>query len=128
MGNMEKALQNVIDLHISIENVFTGKDQNALGPLLASFDKNFAMVTIKGERIGLEQINTLFNHNMGTRPSLKITLSDIKPILDTGEYCWLQYQERHETADSWLLRTSTVCIKVDGEHCLWVYLHETPQQ
>ena len=93
MSHMEKALQSVIDLHILIENVFTGKDTHALTPLLASFDDAFAMVTIKGERIGLEQVNELFSQNIGTRPSLTITLSDIKPIFERGEYCWIQYQE-----------------------------------
>ncbi|AIN65905.1 MULTISPECIES: hypothetical protein [Providencia] len=126
MSHMEKALQSVIDLHILIENVFTGKDTHALTPLLASFDDAFAMVTIKGERIGLEQVNELFSQNIGTRPSLTITLSDIKPIFERGEYCWIQYQELHETPESRLLRTATVCIKVLGEHCFWVYLHETP--
>ncbi|EMA3642741.1 hypothetical protein U2T78_003517 [Providencia stuartii] len=126
MSHMEKALQSVIDLHILIENVFTGKDTHALTPLLASFDDAFAMVTIKGERIGLEQVNELFSQNIGTRPSLTITLSDIKPIFELGEYCWIQYQELHETPESRLLRTATVCIKVLGERCFWVYLHETP--
>lgn len=41
---MDQAIQSVIDLHVLIENVFTGKNaEQSLKPLLDSFDQNFKM-------------------------------------------------------------------------------------
>lgn len=127
MSNMSKAVQSVSDVHRLIENVFTGKNQqNDLSNLLDSFDENFMMVTISGVRIGLAQVESLFSQNVGGRPSLKITLSDMKPVLTSGDDCWVQYQEHHQTQEGETLRTSTVCIRVKEDKCTWLYLHETP--
>lgn len=127
MNNMSKAVQSVIDVHALIENVFTGRNkQNDLADLLDSFDKNFMMVTNSGTRIDLAQVESLFRQNAEGRPSLKIMLNDIKSILTSGDDCWVQYQEHHQTQDGETLRTSTVCIRVKDNKCTWVYLHETP--
>ncbi|MEY0231406.1 hypothetical protein [Providencia manganoxydans] len=126
MSNMNKAVQSVIELHELIENVFTGHKPDDLNKLLESFDSNFKMVTIGGDCIGLTQVNALFSNNIGAKPSLKITPDNIEPILEVGEYCWLQYRELHELDDSRLLRTSTVCIRIQDEQYFWTYLHETP--
>lgn len=124
---MNKAVQSVIDVHTLIENIFTGNNlENDLGDLLAHFDDNFAMVTINGDRIGLAQVASLFTHNIGTRSSLKIKLHDINLILESSNYCWVQYQEQHQTQDGDTLRISTACIRIEEERCFWVYLHETP--
>lgn len=126
MSNMNKAIQSVIELHKLIENVFTGHKPDDLNQLLASFDANFKMVTMGGDCIGLAQVNTLFSNNVGAKPSLKITVDNIQTILEAGEYCWLQYRELHELDNSRLQRTSTVCIRVQGDQGFWTYLHETP--
>ncbi len=45
---MDQAIQSVIDLHVLIENVFTGQNaEQSLTPLLNSFDQNFKMVTVQ---------------------------------------------------------------------------------
>ncbi|MEX7479155.1 hypothetical protein AB0861_023790, partial [Acinetobacter baumannii] len=46
-------------------------------------------------------------------------------LYEFENYCWVQYQEHQQTDETETLRTSTACIKVDGETCYWVYLHET---
>ena len=52
-NQMDQAIQSVIDLHVLIENVFTGKNaEQSLSPLLDSFDQNFKMVTVQGHSIG----------------------------------------------------------------------------
>ncbi|MFX5167735.1 hypothetical protein ABTC61_11420, partial [Acinetobacter baumannii] len=49
---MDQVIQSVIDLHVLIENVFTGQNaEQSLTPLLNSFDQNFKMVTVQGQSI-----------------------------------------------------------------------------
>ncbi|MCH2000583.1 MULTISPECIES: hypothetical protein [Acinetobacter] len=123
---MDQAIQSIIDLHVLIENVFTGKNaEKSLSPLLDSFDQNFKMVTVQGQSIGLAEVKNLFSQNIGKKPSLKIDIIKSTALHEFENYCWVQYQEHQQTDETETLRTSTACIKVEGEKCYWVYLHET---
>lgn len=123
---MDQAIQSVIDLHVLIENVFTGKNaEQSLSPLLDSFDQNFKMVTVQGRSTGLAEVKNLFSQNIGKKSSLKIDILKSTALYEFENYCWVQYQEHQQTDETETLRTSTACIKVDGEKCYWVYLHET---
>ena len=123
---MDQAIQSVIDLHVLIENVFTGKNaEQSLSPLLDSFDQNFKMVTVQGQSIGLAEVNNLFSQNIGKKPSLKIDIIKSTALYEFENYCWVQYQEHQQTDETETVRTSTACIKVEDKKCYWVYLHET---
>lgn len=123
---MDQAIQSVIDLHVLIENVFTGKNaEQSLSPLLDSFDQNFKMVTVQGQSICFAEVNSLFSQNSGKKPSLKISILKSAALYEFENYCWVQYQEHQQTDETETLRTSTACIKVEGEKYYWVYLHET---
>ena len=123
---MDQAIQSVIDLHVLIENVFTGQNaEQSLTPLLNSFDQNFKMVTVQGQSIGLAEVKNLFSQNIGKKPSLKITILKSTALYELENYCWVQYQENQQTDETETVRTSTACIKVEDEKCYWVYLHET---
>ncbi|HFG6898813.1 TPA: hypothetical protein ACGIJ7_002615 [Acinetobacter baumannii] len=123
---MDQAIQSVIDLHVLIENVFTGQNaEQSLTLLLNSFDQNFKMVTVQGQSIGLAEVKNLFSQNIGKKPSLKITILKSTALYEFENYCWVQYQEHQQTSETETVRTSTACIKVEDEKCYWVYLHET---
>ncbi|MCZ3154823.1 hypothetical protein NYZ16_14605 [Acinetobacter baumannii] len=125
-NQMDQAIQNVIDLHVLIENVFTGQNaEQSLTPLLSSFDQNFKMVTVQGQSIDLAEVKNLFSQNIGKKPSLKITILKSTALYEFENYCWVQYQEHQQTSETETVRTSTACIKVEDEKCYWVYLHET---
>jgi hypothetical protein len=125
-NQMDQAIQSVIDLHVLIENVFTGQNaEQSLNPLLDSFDQNFKMVTVQGHCIGLTEVNSLFSQNIGNKPSLKIAILKSTALYEFENYCWVQYQEHQQTSETETVRTSTACIKVEGEKCYWTYLHET---
>ncbi|KQG44594.1 hypothetical protein [Acinetobacter pittii] len=125
-NQMDQAIQSVIDLHVLIENVFTGKNaEQSLSPLLNSFDQNFKMVTVQGRSIGLAEVKNLFSQNIGKKPSLKIDIIKSAALYEFENYCWVQYQEHQQTDETETVRTSTACIKVEDEKCYWVYLHET---
>ncbi|EFB72796.1 hypothetical protein [Providencia rustigianii] len=125
---MALAVQSIIDVHVLIEDVFTGRHQGkSLQPLLASFDKDFKMVTIQGACIGLEQVTELFSHNVGAKPSLDITVQNIEPLFESSDnQYWLRYQEYQTVEGLRTLRTSTVGLKIEAGKCYWQYLHETP--
>ncbi|MDC5226592.1 hypothetical protein ACT436_07175 [Acinetobacter baumannii] len=123
---MDQAIQSVIDLHVLIENVFTGQNaEQSLTPLLNSFAQNFKMVTVQGQSIDLAEVKNLFSQNIGKKPSLKITILKSIALYEFENYCWVQYQEYQQTSETETVRTSTACIKVEDEKCYWVYLHET---
>lgn len=123
---MDQAIQSVIDLHVLIENIFTGQNaEQSLTPLLNSFDQNFKMVTVQGQSIGLAEVKNLFSQNIGKKPSLKITILKSTALYEFENYCWVQYQEHQQTDETETVRNSTACIKVEDEKCYWVYLHET---
>lgn len=125
-NQMDQAIQSVIDLHVLIENVFTGKNaEQSLRPLLDSFDQNFKMVTVQGQCIGFAEVNSLFSQNIGKKPSLKIDIIKSTALYEFENYCWVQYQEHQQTDETETVRTSTACIKVKDKKCYWVYLHET---
>lgn len=125
-NQMDQAIQSVIDLHVLIENVFTGKNaEQTLSALLDRFDQNFKMVTVQGQSIGLAEVNSLFSQNIGKKPSLKIDIIKSTALYEFENYCWVQYQEHQQTDETETVRTSTACIKVEDKKCYWVYLHET---
>lgn len=125
-NQMDQAIQSVIDLHVLIENVFTGRNaEQSLSPLLDSFDQNFKMVTVQGQSIGLAEVKNLFSQNIGKKSSLKITIIKSTALYEFENYCWVQYQEHQQTDETETVRTSTACIKVKDKKCYWVYLHET---
>ncbi|EIY0853265.1 hypothetical protein MMD43_001578 [Acinetobacter baumannii] len=125
-NQMNQAIQSVIDLHVLIENVFTGQNaEQSLTSLLNSFDQNFKMVTVQGQSIDLAEVKNLFSQNIGKKPSLKITILKSTALYEFENYCWVQYQENQQTDENETVRTSTACIKVEDEKCYWVYLHET---
>lgn len=79
-NQMDQAIQSVIDLHVLIENVFTGQNaEQSLTPLLNSFDQNFKMVTVQGQSIGLAEVKNLFSQNIGKKPSLKSLFLKAQP-------------------------------------------------
>lgn len=122
----DQAIQSVIDLHVLIENVFTGKNaEQSLSPLLDNFDQNFKMVTVQGQSIGLAEVKSLFSQNIGKKPSLKIDIIKSTALYEFENYCWVQYQEHQQTDEIETVRTSTACIRVEDKKCSWVYLHET---
>lgn len=123
---MNDAIQNVIDLHTWIEDVFSNPNaQESLKKLLASFDQNFKMITIQGHCISLAEVSSLFRENIGKKSAFKITISNVIPLFEAQNHYWIQYQEHQQTSDHTQLRISTACIRVESGKCYWQYLHET---
>lgn len=126
-SKMSLAIQSVIDLHVAIEDIFTGRNQGESLPLLLnSFDPDFKMITIQGQGITYKDVTALFSQHVGKKPNLTITTQQIVPIQQLGNDCWVQYQELQTNDGVSTLRISTACIHVENEKYAWKYLHETP--
>ncbi|WP_335960814.1 hypothetical protein [Acinetobacter bereziniae] len=112
---MNDAIQNVIDLHIWIEDVFSNPNaEDSLKKLLSSFDQNFKMITIQGHCISLAEVSSLFRENIGKKSAFKITISNVIPLFEAQNHYWIQYQEHQQTSDHTQLRISTACIRVES--------------
>lgn len=123
--NSALALQSVIDLHDLIERVFTTQNNENLTALYQGFHPDFEMITTTGNLVTLENVKQLFSTKHGARPTLKITVNNIKVISESAEKIWLQYQETHDEHNHSLSRLSTVCITINAGKACWFYLHET---
>ncbi len=122
---IELAKQSVLDIHIDIAHVFTRNQAGDLPWLEQAFHPEFTMIAMNGSVLSLEQVKMLFQSKQGTRENLVIEIANVHVIGHCQDAVWLNYQETHQENGSKPQRTSTACVKVEGDHWQWVYLHET---
>ncbi|KOC91930.1 hypothetical protein [Winslowiella iniecta] len=121
------AHQSVIELHQWIEDVFTGRagHPSTLEKLLSSFSASFSMITIKGQLIGLAEVETLFRQQSSGRPELRIEIDACETLAETAESVVCRYRETHHWQGSVQSRWSLAIIDIDNGQPVWRYLHET---
>ncbi|PHM59432.1 hypothetical protein [Xenorhabdus sp. KK7.4] len=121
------AHRSLIELPQWIEEVFTGREghPSAMKKLLGSFPADFRMITMKGQSIGLTEVENLFRHNIGTRPQLRIVIDACETLAETTESVICRYRETQHNAGTTLVRWSTVIIDIHAGQPYWRYLHET---
>lgn len=121
------AKQSVLDLHVWIQDVFTGSDAQdaSLETLINSFCPSFTMITTTGSIVGQSQVEALFRQNTGTRPSLSIIIEQCEPLLVNADSVVLRYREIHQEAQAHSSRYSVVIIDIKDGKPLWRYLQET---
>ena len=121
------AQQSVLDLHVWIQDVFTGSAAQgaSLETLLKSFCPNFTMVTTTGSVVDQSQVENLFRQNKGTRPSLSISIEQCETLLVNANSVVLRYREIHQEAKTHTSRYSVVIIDINEGQPLWRYLQET---
>ncbi|MBJ7554855.1 hypothetical protein [Marinomonas spartinae] len=123
------AHHSVIELHQWIQDVFTGdsKHSMSLEKLLNSFSPTFSMVPVSGNLVGLQQVEALFRQNIGSRPSLSITIEQCETLLETQDSIVIRYREVHQEEDKGSSRWSVVIIDMHSGNPLWRYLQETAE-
>ncbi len=127
----DKALQEVIDLHVLIENLFRGnvKDiKKAKTEFLEHFDKDFYMITPSGTILDLVKLSNWYPSSLNARPGNKIEIVNFKLHDFTNEYALVTYEEKQTFAEQFLHRISTALLipsikTVSG--FVWKHLHET---
>ncbi|WP_033791063.1 hypothetical protein [Pantoea septica] len=118
---------SVTELHQWIEEVFTGRAGYplALERLLASFSASFSMVTIKGQLIGLSEVENLFRNSQGSRPGLRIETDACETLGQTETTVTCRYREAHHEQGITHVRWSVVTIEFESGQPRWRYLQET---
>ncbi|POW55839.1 hypothetical protein C3408_16160 [Candidatus Pantoea alvi] len=115
------------ELHQWIEEVFTGRAgyPSALERLLASFSTSFSMVTMKGQIIGLSEVENLFRNNKGSRPGLRIETDACETLAQTDTSVTCRYRETHYEQGNTHVRWSIAIIEFEAGRPYWRYLQET---
>jgi len=118
---------SVTELHQWIEEVFTGRAgyPSAFERLLASFNASFSMVTMKGQLIGLSEVENLFRNNKGSRPGLRIETDACETLAQTETSVTCRYRETHHEQGTTHVRWSVAIIEFESGQPRWRYLQET---
>jgi len=128
MTALEHASAEIILLHEQIEAWFRGEaSTDALDVLMAAFDNEFQMVTIRGDLLDRAGVQGLFARLRGARPGVVITIDRVAVTIDQPDGWLVTYREtqvmpdgtsnrRHSAA--WLRHTA------EGRPS-WIYLQET---
>ena len=91
--NDTRAFTEIHDLHVLIEDWFTGRAPvAALDALLARFNDDFSMVGIRGVRLDKPALAGFFGSAHGSRPGLQITVDALQYLPLGANACAVRYQ------------------------------------
>jgi hypothetical protein len=125
-----QAYQEVISLHIQIENLFHNRivDEDRL-PFLSYFHPNFTMIAPNGVLTDFGGLKSWSLTAVGSRPKVKISIENFKGIfscLDSVIVTYLEYQQISENESLKRLSTAVFVPTNNPEQpLLWRHLHET---
>lgn len=128
----DKTLQETIDIHILIENCFTGnniKDINlAKVEFLSHFHENFYMIGASGVTFNYEKLGAWFPSAYNSRPGNKIEILNFKLHSYNDHQVLVTYEEKQNFANEILHRVSTgILVPSVNTKTGYIYqhLHET---
>lgn len=122
----EKAIESIHTMHILIEKIFTGNNQETdLQLLCEHFSPDFEMVGAAGKQLTFENVVQLFASNEGKIPDIKIEIYDEEIILKNNHSIVLTYTEKHTKTTGILIRRACALIEEVNGKMVWRYLQET---
>ncbi|QEY50656.1 hypothetical protein [Legionella longbeachae] len=126
----QQAYQEVIELHVQIENLFHNKITNeARLPFLSYFHPNFTIIQPDGVLRDYDWLGNWYLNAAGSRPQVTITIEHFKKIFSCADNVIVSYEEVQQiTAYERLRRLSTVIFVPTNnpeQPLLWRHLHET---
>ena len=127
----ETAFQEVIDVHVLIEQCFRGEVNDPISAkktFLDHFHPDFYMITPAGTVIQKGGLDQWFSNAIGTRAGNNITIVNCVARLVTPETVMVTYEEEQRFANEFLKRTSTAIFVPkpnSNKELLWLHLHET---
>jgi hypothetical protein len=128
MTTLEQASAEIILLHEQIETWFRGDaSSEALDALLACFADTFQMVTIRGDRLELDGVRSLFARLGGARPGMTISVDQVAVIAETATGWLVTYRETQMTADGTSNQRHSAAWLQSSTHgrLTWLFLQET---
>lgn len=128
MTDYRDFFNEVIHTLLDIEQWFAGTAEPALlTRLLGRFSPEFSMVAPDGSALDCEALRGLFEQLGGTRPGLRISLSDLRGLARHPGGVTLSYRELQSDASGPLSdrRATAVIEQLPGGALRWRHLHET---
>lgn len=128
MTTLELASAEISLLHEQIETWFRGDaSSEALDTLLACFADTFQMVTIRGDRLELDGVRSLFTRLGGARPGMAISIDQVAVIAETTSGWLVTYRETQVAADSASNQRHSAAWLQPTNHGRpsWLFLQET---
>lgn len=122
----ELAIKSIHTMHILIEKIFTGKnDQQDFQHLNDHFSDDFEMVGAAGKRFKFDEVKQLFANNQAKMPDIQIEIFDEEILSQSENTIVLTYTEKHTKTTGVLIRRSCALIEEQNGKILWRYLQET---
>ena len=126
----KQAYQEVLDLHIQIENLFHNKiiKEDRL-PFLSYFHSNFTMISPDGILRDFDWISNWYHNAAGSRPQVKISIENFKGNFCCPDTVIVTYEEYQQVTNTEFLRRSSTAVFLPTNNpkqpLLWRHLHET---
>ena len=126
----DTAHQEVLDLHVQIENRFHNKpDTTKRLNFLSYFHPEFTMIGPDGVLRHCEDLKKWYQQAAGSRPQVVITIKQFTPLLTHNDLIMVSYEEHQQVTSTETLRRLSTAIFVPTQHShqplLWRHLHET---
>jgi hypothetical protein len=122
-----EAKHSVVVLHQLIERIFNqaeGSD-DSIDLFLSHFHPDFKMVTPQGNRLDLNEMETLFRQLHGQREGMRIATSEHAIISQQSEEVTIQYRELQMMNGINQSRISLAVLDCSTTIPRWRYLQET---
>lgn len=127
---LKEARQEVIDLHVQIEDLFHNKNDtpNRL-PFLSYFHPGFTMISPDGVLRDLSALRDWFETAAGSRPQVKISIKHFKENFVCVENVIVTYEEHQQVTEATSLHRLSTAVFLPTNNpkqpVLWRHLHET---
>lgn len=128
MVGTQRLFQEIVNIHVDIENWFRGEfPRDQLGTLMERFAPDFSMTTTQGITLRRDDVGQMFTAMRGRRQDLRILVDNLHLLTTWHDGALLTYQEtQSEGSSSSTIRQSTVAFKLSSDGTLlWHHLHET---
>ena len=129
-SEFKQAYQEVIELHIQIENLFHNKmlEKGRL-PFLSYFHPDFTMIPPDGILRDLTWLSNWYRNAADSRPEVKISIENFKAHFSCPDLVIVTYEEYQQVTATESLRRSATAVFVPTTNpqqpLLWRHLHET---
>ncbi|AUH71979.1 hypothetical protein [Legionella sainthelensi] len=129
-NQFKQAYQEVVELHVQIQDLFHNKMVNEERlPFLSYFHPNFTIIQPDGILRDYVWLSTWYLNAAGSRPQATIKIEQFKEIFSCEDNVIVSYEELQQLPENEHLRRLSTAIFVPTNNpkqpLLWRHLHET---
>ncbi|WP_115709739.1 hypothetical protein [Legionella sainthelensi] len=129
-NQFKQAYQEVVELHVQIQDLFHNKMVNEERlPFLSYFHPNFTIIQPDGILRDYVWLSTWYLNAAGSRPQVTIKIEQFKEIFSCADNVIVCYEELQQLPENGRLRRLSTAIFVPTNNpkqpLLWRHVHET---